>query len=64
MVRRRKMLLGLCALAVGVVLQGCREEEQDRILLFQKGTYLGNPDQPLTDEQVETLRQRASSQMM
>lgn len=53
-------------LVVGAVamlaLGACREEEQDRILLFEKGTYLGAPDTPLGDDSSATLRQRASGQ--
>jgi hypothetical protein len=63
-VERRSLLVGLCALVASAALQGCRKEEQDRVLYFDKGTYLGKPDEPLTDEQVEALRQRASGQVM
>jgi hypothetical protein len=41
---------------------GCREEEQGRILLYQKGTYLGQPDQDITDAQRQELRARARNQ--
>jgi hypothetical protein len=44
------------------VAQGCREEEQNRPLTYDKGSYQGQPDQTLTDEQVETLRQRSAGQ--
>lgn len=55
------LLLGgllMASLAIG----GCRKEEQNRTLQFEKGTYLGKPDQKLTDEQVIELRYRANSQ--
>jgi hypothetical protein len=53
-------LLG--ALGVGLLLQGCREDEQDRPLLYDKGTYLGETDPPLPAQQVEELRARAQNQ--
>lgn len=64
MVERRSLLVGLCALVAGAALQGCRKEEQDRVLFFDKGTYLGKPDEPLTDQQIDALRRRASDQVM
>jgi hypothetical protein len=53
-------LLG--ALAAGLLLQGCREEEQNRPLLYDKGSYLGEPGPPLEEQQVEQLRYRARNQ--
>jgi hypothetical protein len=41
---------------------GCREEEQGRPIIFEKGTYLGKPDQKLTDAQEQELRSRARNQ--
>lgn len=46
-------------LAVGLALGGCRAEEQDRPLHLEQGKYLGPPDQPLSERQLKTLRQRA-----
>ena len=63
MVRHASRRLGLLIL-LGAVLfvQGCREEEQRRPLLYEPGTYLGQPDPPLDQEQVDALRQRATRQ--
>jgi hypothetical protein len=47
---------------IALVAQGCREEEQNRPLTYDKGSYQGQPDQALTDEQVEALRQRSAGQ--
>ncbi len=58
---RLPILLG-CLLIAGLAIGGCRKEEQNRILNFEKGTYLGQPDQKLTDEQVRELQQRAGGQ--
>lgn len=43
-------------------LTGCRKEEQDRVLLFEQGTYLGAPDDVLDDGQVSELRSRTQRQ--
>ena len=54
--------LGAVVLLGLVVVQGCREDEQDRPLVYQPGTYLGQPDPPLDPDQVNALRQRANRQ--
>lgn len=46
------------ALLAGFLLGACDEAEQGRILNYEKGTYLGQPDQPLSAEDQEALRQR------
>ena len=53
-----------CLALVGIALavQGCREDEQNRPLLYDKGSYRGQPDAPLSDEQVDALRQRSTNQ--
>ena len=38
------------------------EEEQNRLLSYEKGTYLGPADQSLSDEQVRKLMTRADIQ--
>lgn len=61
MLRRNPAVL--MAVAAFVLLLGaCDESEQGRILHYKKGTYLGKPDTPLGEEQVEKLRQRATLQ--
>ena len=62
MCRARLPLLLGCLLVAGLAISGCRKEEQNRTLGFEKGTYLGNPDQQLTDEQQTELRHRANIQ--
>ena len=49
-------------LAAMTVVASCRKEEQGRILVYEKGTYLGKPDQKLTDAQEQELRFRARNQ--
>ena len=43
-------------------LSSCAEEEQNRLLNYEKGTYLGAADQSLSDEQVRKLMARAEIQ--
>ena len=43
-------------------LSSCAEEEQNRLLSYEKGTYLGAADQSLSDEQVRKLMARADIQ--
>ena len=43
-------------------LSSCAEEEQNRLLSYEKGTYLGKADQALTEEQVRNLMGRADIQ--
>jgi len=52
----------LALLGVALAVQSCREDEQDRVLMYEPGTYLGQQDEPLDQEQVDTLRQRATRQ--
>ena len=55
--------LQIFALATIVTaLSSCAEEEQDRLLSYEKGTYLGKADQALTEEQVRNLMGRADIQ--
>ena len=42
-----------CAAVVALSLSACREDEQGRVLLYQKGVYLGKAD---TEPSVEALR--------
>ena len=56
-------LLKIFALATFVTaLSSCAEEEQNRLLSYEKGTYLGKADQALTEEQVRNLMGRADIQ--
>jgi hypothetical protein len=52
----------LAVVGMALTVQSCREDEQDRPLLYDKGSYQGQPDQTLSEEQVERLRQRSASQ--
>lgn len=56
----RAVCLGMVLAALG--LQGCRKEEQGRVILHKKGAYAGKPDQKLSEAQNDALRLRAASQ--
>ncbi len=45
-----------------LTLAACDEAEQGRILRYEKGTYLGQSDSGLTEQQREELRARATLQ--
>ena len=51
-----------CLVAVGASLGACREDEQGRVLLFNKGVYLGKADTPITEEARRAIRSRMSRQ--
>ena len=50
----RKLVTVVSTLALMMILSGCAEE-QDRILQYEKGVYLGKADQNLTQEQLQKL---------
>ena len=55
-------LATLALLSGGLLLAACDEAEQGRILQYEKGTYLGEPDSALSEEDREKLIQRARLQ--
>lgn len=56
-----KTISVLAALAlVGLAVGGC--EDTERPLTYDKGVYGGQADQPLTEQQLEELRQRSQYQ--
>ena len=57
----RFIAIGALLASVAAV-SGCREEEQGRPLFYEKGTYIGKPDQKLTAAQEQELRSRARNQ--
>lgn len=48
----------LALMAVAVLVTGCREEEQGRMLNFEEGVYLGPEDQELNEQTLDALRDR------
>ena len=49
-------------LIAGMALGACDPDEQGRKWSYEKGTYLGEPHTPLTESQLQELRQRAKQQ--
>jgi hypothetical protein len=58
---RSTALCGLLVIA-GFGLSACDESEQGRIVRLEKGTYLGEPDTPLSEETRQELRMRTRLQ--
>ena len=58
----RNFLKVLVSATFVAALSSCAEEEQNRLLSYEKGTYLGPADQSLSDEQVRKLMTRADIQ--
>lgn len=52
------------ALMIGtvLVLGACREEEQDRFIMFEPGVYKGNPDTTLSRSDSDEMRNRTALQ--
>lgn len=44
------------------LISSCREDEQNRVLNYNKGVYLGEKDTPLTEQQITKLRIHTSRQ--
>jgi hypothetical protein len=57
-----RFVAAAAVVAAMTAVAGCRDEEQGRILVYEKGKYLGKPDQQITDAQEQALRQRARNQ--
>jgi len=47
---------------MAIVTSSCREEEQGRLLSYEKGTYLGKADSALSAEQLNELANRSRLQ--
>ena len=59
---RKNSVLQITIVAAALLLGACDESEQGRILRYEKGTYLGQADTPLSDEKVKELRRRVTLQ--
>ncbi len=62
--RTSSVIVAGSLIAAGLVLGACREQEQDRVLLYEKGSYLGQPDTALSEETRVALRERSQFQRM
>ncbi len=57
-----KLIPVIAGAGLVLALSGCDESEQGRILRYEKGTYLGQEDNSLSDAQREELRARTNLQ--
>ncbi len=57
-----KVLVLAGAVVVGLALAGCRADEQNRSISFEKGVYPGAPPTQLNEVQINQLRHRARTQ--
>ena len=62
MLHKTRVLTLIVAVGAALTLAACDEDEQGRVLRYEKGTYLGQPDTALTEDQLGELRQRAKQQ--
>lgn len=59
---RRSGLWSIVAAVALIALAGCREDEQNRALHIEKGTYAGKPDTELSEDKRRELDARAQGQ--
>ena len=57
-----KFLFTLLSLFGLLLVISCKEEEQNRVLNYQKGVYLGKKDQKLDKTLVDSLSQHVNRQ--
>ena len=62
MFKTYKSLFSGLALFSLLFLSSCKEEEQNRILNYNKGVYLGKEDEKLKEDLVNSLSQHVSKQ--
>ena len=62
MPNRRSLVALSIAFVASLVLASCDEAEQGRVLRYEKGTYLGQKDTPLAEEDRDELRARTRMQ--
>ncbi len=51
-----------CLVAASVLLGACRENEQGRVLVYEKGNYLGKPDTAVSEGALRALSSRIQRQ--
>ncbi len=51
-----------CVVAAGVLLGACRQNEQNRVLLYEKGNYLGKPGMAVSEGALRALSARIQRQ--
>ena len=61
-IRFHKNLLIVLFILSTFLISSCREDEQNRVLNYNKGVYLGEKDTQLTEQQITNLRIHTSRQ--
>ena len=61
-IKFHKTLLLMLFILSTFLVSSCREEEQNRVLNYKKGVYLGQKDTALTEQQITKLRIHTSRQ--
>ena len=61
-IKFHKTLLLMLFILSTFLVSSCREEEQNRVLNYNKGVYLGQKDTGLTEQQITKLRIHTSRQ--
>ena len=61
-IKFHKNLLIVLFILSTFLISSCREDEQNRVLNYNKGVYLGEKDTPLTEQQITKLRMHTSRQ--
>lgn len=61
-IKFHKNLLIVLFILSTFLISSCREDEQNRVLNYNKGVYLGEKDTPLTEQQITKLRIHTSRQ--
>lgn len=56
------LLMTAMMFAAGLLLTACDQAEQGRVLLYKKGTYLGQADTEISEETRNSLRGRMEMQ--
>ncbi len=59
----RKTLVMTFLIAGTLTLGACREEEQDRFIMYEPGVYKGKKDTPISEAQATELRNRTAQQL-
>ena len=58
----KQALLAMAVVGLSMSVAGCREDEQGRPMVKQKGVYEGQADEKLDEGQLSDLRSRTSGQ--
>jgi len=59
---RRVWMTAAILVSAGLALGACRESEQNRPLMYEKGVYLGPADDKVSEQALENARSRGWTQ--